>query len=103
VSKPTGVEGDGVGGDGVEGVLISGVYETAAAMPLRVVRLDVPVDEIRRRLLADPTTGRREDLEVAEEWLAGSIGLGFEDFTVTNVGPIDGVTTRILEWLGWTR
>ncbi len=37
------------------------------AVPLRVVRLDVPIDVIERRLQADPTDGRRDDLRVGRD------------------------------------
>jgi hypothetical protein len=74
----------------------------AAEVPLRVVRLEVPLEEIARRLQPDPTSGRRDDLQVAERWLIESIGVGIEDLTITNEGRIQNVATRIIDWLGWT-
>jgi energy-coupling factor transporter ATP-binding protein EcfA2 len=71
------------------------------AMPLRVVRLTVPLAQIEQRLRADVTTERRDDLREAAEWIATSRGVGVEDLTVTNEGPIRQVATTILEWLGW--
>jgi gluconate kinase len=79
------------------------MLETAAAIPLRIVRLEVPLDEIARRLHTDPTSGRRNDLEVAAQWLADSIGVGVEDLSVANAGPIQDVAFRIIDWLGWNR
>ena len=76
--------------------------EAAAAVPLRVVRLEMPLDEITRRLRSDPTTGRRDDLEVAVRWLADSVGVGVEDLSIANDGPIHDVGSRIIDWLGWT-
>ena len=76
--------------------------ETAASIPLRVVRLEVPLEEISRRLRSDPTSGRRDDLEVAAQWLADSIGVGVEDLSVANAGPIQDVAFQIIDWLGWT-
>lgn len=76
--------------------------QVATAMPLRVVRLEVPLTEIARRLQSDPTTGRRDDLQVAAQWLRDSIGAGIEDYSVANEGPIQSVATQIIEWLGWT-
>jgi adenylylsulfate kinase-like enzyme len=70
-------------------------------MPLRVVRLTVPLTQIEERLRADVTTERREDLREAAEWIATSRGVGFEDLTVANDRPIRKVATTILEWLGW--
>ena len=75
--------------------------EVAAEMPLRVVRLEVPLDEIARRLRPDPTTGRRDDLQVAARWLDESIGVGIEDMSIANEGPIENVATQIIDWLGW--
>ena len=74
----------------------------AAAIPLRVVRLEVPLDEIAHRLSHDPTTGRRDDLRAAAQWLDESIGVGVEDRTVANAGPIHDVARHIIDWLGWT-
>lgn len=74
----------------------------AASVPLRVVRLDVSPMEIERRLRADPTTGRGDDLREATMWLANSTGVGFEDLAIGNVGPIQEVAQVIVEWLGWT-
>jgi adenylylsulfate kinase-like enzyme len=76
--------------------------ERAAAIPLRVVRLEVTLDEIARRLQSDPTSGRREDLNVAARWLDDSVGVGVEDLAIANVGPIQTVAHRIIDWLGWT-
>lgn len=76
--------------------------EEAAATPLRVVRLEVTLDEIARRLRADPTSGRRNDLKVAAQWLAESVGVGFEDLSIANAGPIQSVACEIIDWLGWT-
>jgi adenylylsulfate kinase-like enzyme len=70
--------------------------------PMTVVRLTVPLDEIERRLQSDVTTGRRDDLRVAATWLAGDIGVGFEDFALANEGPIRAVAMEILGRVGWT-
>jgi hypothetical protein len=70
-------------------------------MPLRVVRLTVPLAEIEKRLRSDATTGRREDLREAGAWLASSVGVGIEDETVSNERPIREVAAEILGWLGW--
>jgi hypothetical protein len=70
-------------------------------VPLRVVRLDVPFEVIERRLEADPTDGRRDDLRVASTWLADGTGAGLEDLVVSNEQPIASVGSAIIEWLGW--
>jgi adenylylsulfate kinase-like enzyme len=70
-------------------------------MPLRVVRLTVPLAQIEERLRADVTTERRDDLREAATWITTSRGVGVEDLTVANDRPIRQVATTILEWLGW--
>ena len=74
----------------------------AMGMPVRSVELTVPIEEIERRLAADPTTGRREDFEEARRWIAESIGTGFSDRTVSNDRPVTDVAAEIIDWLGWT-
>jgi len=70
-------------------------------VPLRVVRLTVPLPDIRRRLAADVTTGRQDDLREAAAQIAASRGVGLEDLAVANDRPIDVVAGEILSWLGW--
>ena len=70
-------------------------------MPLRVVRLTLPIDEIERRLESDPTSGRRDDLERAREQVADEVGAGLEDLAVANDRPIGEVAAEIITWLGW--
>jgi hypothetical protein len=70
-------------------------------MPLRVVRLTVPLPETEKRLRSEVTTGRREDLREAAVWVAGSFGVGIEGVTVSNDRPIREVAAEILEWLDW--
>jgi hypothetical protein len=70
-------------------------------MPLRVVRLTVPLPEIEKRLRTEVTTGRREDLREAAVWVAGSLGVGIEEVRVSNDRPIREVAAEILDWLGW--
>ena len=70
-------------------------------MPVRVVRLTVPIEEIERRLGADPTTGRQFDLVSAREQVANDVGAGLEDFSVANDRPIGDVAAEIVRWLGW--
>jgi len=78
---------------------LAGLRSTLS-MPLRVVRLTVPIDEIERRLSTDVTAGRRDDLVVAREWLVAGTGEGLEDLTVANDRPVREVAGRIIAWLG---
>jgi len=75
----------------------------ALPMPLKVVRLTVPLRKIEERLSHDPTTGRRNDLREAAVWVAASSGVGIEDLTVSNDRPIREVATEVLGWLGWPK
>jgi hypothetical protein len=70
-------------------------------MPLRVVRLDLPLPEIEARLQSDVTSGRRDDLRQAAASIAAGEGIGIEDLTVLNDRPVRQVATGILGWLGW--
>ncbi len=70
-------------------------------MPLRVVRLTVPLDEIEKRLRSDVTTGRQDDLREAAAWIAASEGVGIQDLTLSNDRPIRQVALDVVEWLGW--
>jgi hypothetical protein len=70
-------------------------------MPVKVVRLTLPLPEIRRRLASDVTSGRWDDLREAEAWLALSRGTGFAGLTMANDRPVADVAAAILEWAGW--
>jgi len=70
-------------------------------MPLRVVRLTVPFEEIERRLKADVTTGRADDLREARAQMQRDDGVGIEDMTVANDRPVREVAVQVLDWLGW--
>lgn len=76
--------------------------ERATGIALRVVRLEVPLPEIARRLAADPTSGRRDDLAVAEQWLHDGVGVGVEDLAIANDGSVPELAARVIDWLGWT-
>lgn len=75
--------------------------QEAVGVPLRAVRLTVPLEGIRRRLASDPTAGRADDVREAEAQLAESEGVGIEDLVVANDRPIAAVTGEIMSWLGW--
>jgi len=77
------------------------MLKAVVRMPVRTVRLDVPLEEIRRRLAPNPTTGRAGDLATAEGWLAAGDGVGIEDLTVAGDRPVGDVAMEILSWLGW--
>ena len=73
----------------------------ALGMPLKVVRLSVPMREIEERLRPSVTSGRQDDLREAAAWLRTSRGIGIEDVTVQNDWPVREVAEDILRWLGW--
>jgi adenylylsulfate kinase-like enzyme len=71
-------------------------------MPLTVVELRVPWDEIERRLSSDLTTARADDLREAREWLASGDHEGLADLTVDNHGrALRDVANEVLGRLGW--
>src|SRR5215831_7855433 len=79
---------------------LRGIRE-AAGVPLRVVRLSVPLPDIQRRLAADVTTERQEELREAAKQIAAGEGVGIEDVVVANDRPVPVVAQQIMTWLGW--
>jgi hypothetical protein len=76
----------------------------ALGVPLRVVRLVVPLTEIERRLRASASAEARlrDNLPRAAEWIAEGAGEGIEDLLVQNQGSARQVATEIVDWLDWT-
>jgi hypothetical protein len=70
-------------------------------IPVKVVRLTLPLAEITRRLASSVTAGRQDDLREAATWLAEGRGAGIEDLAMANDRPIREVATDIVAWLGW--
>ena len=70
-------------------------------MPLTVVRLTLPFEEIERRLSDSVTAGRKDDLEVARAWLAEGRGDCLGDLVIENVRRIREVALEVLLTLGW--
>jgi len=79
---------------------LRGVRE-AAGVPLRVVRLSVPLSDIERRLAVDVTTERQDDLREAAASIAAGEGEGVEDVVVANDRPVPVVAREVMTWLGW--
>ena len=79
---------------------LRGIRE-AVGMPLRVVRLSVPLPDIEQRLAADVTTERREELREAARQIAGGEGVGVADVVLPNDRPVPVVAQQIMTWLGW--
>jgi len=79
---------------------LSGIRE-AVGVPLRVVRLSVPLADIEERLAADVTTERQEELKEAARQIADGAGVGLEDVVLANDRPVPVVAQQIMAWLGW--
>jgi len=79
---------------------LRGIRE-AVGVPLRVVRLSVPLPDIEQRLAADVTTERREELREAARQIADGEGVGVEDVVLANDCPVPIVARQIMTWLGW--
>ena len=73
----------------------------ALDLPLKVVRLAVPLAVIEQRLASDVTSGRRDDLHEAAEQIATAEGAGLEDATIANDRPVHVVAQEIMAFLGW--
>jgi len=73
----------------------------ALGVPLRVVRLSVPIAEIERRLASDVTSGRRDDLRDAAESITAAEGVGIEEMVVENDETVQAIAHAVMTWLGW--
>lgn len=73
----------------------------ALGLPVRVVRLTVPLEEIRRRAAGDPTTQRQDDLRESAAAIAAGEGTGLEDTAISNDRPVPAVAGQVMTWLGW--
>jgi hypothetical protein len=73
----------------------------AVRLPLRVVRLEVGLADIERRLAGDVTSGRRDDLREAASALEAQEGVGIEDVVIGNDRAIGAVAHDVLSFLGW--
>jgi adenylylsulfate kinase len=73
----------------------------ALGLPLRVVRLTVPLSGIELRLAGDVTSGRRHDLREAAASIAAAEGTGVEDLAISNGRPIRLVAREVMTFLGW--
>ena len=74
---------------------------SAIPCPLSVARIVAEIETIELRCAADPTTGRVVDLHLARTWLDQDLGIGFDDFAVTNDRPIRQVAVEVIGQLGW--
>jgi adenylylsulfate kinase len=79
---------------------VQGVRQ-ALGLPLRVVRLTVPLPDIERRLADDVTSGRRDDLREAASSIAAAEGADVEDAAISNDRPIGVVARDVMTFLGW--
>jgi hypothetical protein len=73
----------------------------AVGLPLRVVRLAVPLAGIQQRLGNDVTSGRRDDLWQAAASFTAAEGVGIEDMVVSNDRLIEAVAREVMTFLGW--
>jgi adenylate kinase family enzyme len=75
--------------------------KAALGVPLRVVRLAVPDDEILRRLRAD---GRSQhDIDAVLEQFASPADPALADVAIDNTGPIEATVSAVLDWAGWPK
>ena len=75
----------------------------ALGLPLRVVRLTVPIADIEQRLAGDVTSGRRDDLRQAASSIAAAEGAGVEDVAIGNDRPIGVVARNVMSFLDGSR
>jgi gluconate kinase len=99
---------------GVEHVILAGsvwsrteltALRAALPLPIRVVQLTLPFEEIEKRLSTAVTAGRAEDLQAAARQAdlvrASPPDAVVADVLVANDRPIRAVAQEIIDWLGW--
>jgi hypothetical protein len=95
---------------GITHFLLAGKFDAAAqlddvagalGMPIRVVRLVAPIEEIVRRLQPNPNGARGGDVDQARRDLASGAGSQLGDLVVESDRPVGEVAADILDWLGW--
>jgi hypothetical protein len=95
---------------GIRRFALAGAMESSAdlddlrgvlGMPMTVVRLTLPLDEIERRLSTSLTAGRHDDLQVARKWIAEGRGEGIGDIVIENDRPIREEAQQVVSALGW--
>jgi adenylylsulfate kinase-like enzyme len=74
---------------------------TALGLPLRVVRLTLPLAVIEQRLATDVTSGRRDDLREAAAQIALAERSGVGDVVISNDRRIGVVARQMVTFLGW--
>ena len=75
--------------------------QRALGFPMRVARLDVPLDVIGRRLGPDPTAERQENLREAARQIESGGGVGTEDILLPGDRPVRELAEDLLARLGW--
>jgi chloramphenicol 3-O-phosphotransferase len=73
----------------------------ALAMPLLVVRLEVPLEVVEARLGRSPTSGRADDLATARAWFVARPGHGLEDAVLDGTAPLRDTATQVVRVAGW--
>lgn len=73
----------------------------ALGFPMRVVRLEVPLDVIGQRLGPDPTAERQDNLREAARQIESGGGVGAEDILLQGDRPVRELATDLLARLGW--
>jgi energy-coupling factor transporter ATP-binding protein EcfA2 len=75
--------------------------QQALGFPMRVARIEVPLDVIGQRLGPDPTAERQDNLREAASQIESGGGVGAEDFLLQGDRPVRELATDLLDRLGW--
>jgi energy-coupling factor transporter ATP-binding protein EcfA2 len=73
----------------------------ALGFPMRVARLEVPLDVIGQRLGPDPTAERQDNLREAARQIESGGGVGTEDILLPGDRPVRELAEDLLARLGW--
>jgi hypothetical protein len=75
--------------------------QRALGFPMRVARLDVPLDVIGQRLGPDPTAERQDNLREAARQIESGGGVSTEDILLSGDRPVRELAEDLLARLGW--
>jgi energy-coupling factor transporter ATP-binding protein EcfA2 len=75
--------------------------QRALGLPMRVARLDVPLDVIGQRLGPDPTAERQDNLREAARQIGSGGGVGTEDILLPGDRPVRELAEELLARLNW--
>ena len=85
----------------IEDISEAHAVRQALGFPMRVARIEVPLDVIGQRLGPDPTAERQDNLREAARQIESGGGVGAEDILLQGDRPVRELAADLLARLGW--